>query len=64
MCEMLTAVDNNSKCQMVFAKVDWGRAPCNLTSIQSFQGVLTLVMAKGIFRDKLTKQSFQELHVL
>lgn len=49
---------------MVFAKVGWGSAPCNLASRQSFQGVLALVVTKGIFHDKVTKQSFQELHIL
>ena len=48
MCEMLTAEDNSSKCQMVFAK--WaGKVPraTRLTARQSFQGGFTLVMTKG-----------------
>lgn len=64
MCEMLTAVDNSSKGQMVFAK--WaGEVPMQPGHQIVFRGVL-LLMTKGkqeyVIHD--IKQHFQELYVL
>lgn len=46
MCEMLTAVDNSSMCQMVFAE-EAGEVPVQPGYQAELSGVFALVMIKG-----------------